>query len=91
MTNTLTHWFEEDIVIHVELIAHVHQSSTLDPNLSKEADWREVIILFLKQGGLPKDLGQAQQIKWRITHSTLIGNNLYKWTFSHPLLKCLGP
>lgn len=78
MTSAITHQVEEDVVTHVELIAQVDQILTLDPNSSEEADSREAIILILKQDKIPKDLGEAHQIKWRAMRFILIGDNLYK-------------
>lgn len=90
MASAITHSIEKDIVTQVELIAQVDNISILNSNSDEEADWREVIISFLQQDKLPRDLGQAQQIKRRVAHFTLISDNLCKLVF-FPLLKCLGP
>lgn len=91
MSSVITQWVNEDIVAQVELVSQINQILALDLNSNEEADWREVIILFLKQSRIPKDPGQAQQIQGRVANFTLIDINLYKWAFSHSSLKCLGP
>lgn len=78
------------MVLQVELITQIDQLSARKPNPGEEANWRDAIIDFFKQGRLLEDLGQAQQIKWRAMRFTLIDNNLYKRIFSHSLLRCLG-
>lgn len=90
MTNVITQWDEEDIIVRVELIAQIDQRPTPSPNPNEEVDWREVIIMFFQQGRLQKDLGQVRQIKRKVARFTLIDDNLYKRAFSRSLLKSLG-
>lgn len=48
MASAITQWVDEDIVTRVELVAQADQILTLEPNPNEEADWREMIILFLR-------------------------------------------
>lgn len=56
-----------------------------------EDDWRTPIIEFLKKGVLPPNRGKAQKLKLHPSHYTLIGELLYKRSFTLPYLRCLSP
>ena len=47
------------------------------------------IILFLQDGHLPQDAGEAKKIKKRAARFTVLNDTLYKRGFSMPYLKCV--
>ncbi|GKU90472.1 hypothetical protein SLEP1_g4462 [Rubroshorea leprosula] len=53
--------------------------------------WTTPLIEYLRTGELPEDLSAAKLIKRRVTHFTLLDNQLYKRAASVPLLRCLSP
>ena len=53
--------------------------------------WMDPIIQYLTTGVLPTDASAARQIKRTAPHYTLVGERLYKRSFTLPLLKCLLP
>lgn len=54
-------------------------------------DWRTSIVKFLRTGALPSNRGEAQKLKLRASRYTLIGELLYKRSFTLPYLRCLSP
>ena len=51
--------------------------------------WMTPIILFLQDGHLPQDAGEAKKIKKRAARFTVLNDTLYKRGFSMPYLKCV--
>ncbi|XP_042432923.1 uncharacterized protein LOC122019532 [Zingiber officinale] len=71
----------------VSLVAHVDRMEGLSfPN-----DWRTALVEFLRTGATPSNRDKAQLLRRRASKFTLIGEQLYKKSFSRPLLKCVGP
>ena len=48
------------------------------------------ILKYLYIGKVPKDRKQAHKLRIQATHFTLINDQLYKWSFKSPYLKCLS-
>lgn len=63
------------------------QVCTIEP----KDDWRTSIIEFLKMGSLPINRGKARKLKLQANQYTLIGDILYKRSFTMPYLRCLSP
>ena len=61
--------------------------------LDTSSGWRDPIIAYLKDGVLPDDRAEAQKLQHLATRYTLLGNILYKKSYSklhsNPYLKCL--
>ncbi|KAM1486350.1 hypothetical protein ACFX2I_000558 [Malus domestica] len=77
--------------IQVELLA---ASSTMVAevcNLQQGDSWITPIYRFLAHGTLPNDKVQAKQIRYKATHYLIINDQLYKWGFNLPYLRCLTP
>ncbi|XP_042396591.1 uncharacterized protein LOC121986709 [Zingiber officinale] len=70
----------------VSLVAHIDRMEGLTfPN-----DWQTTIAEFLRSGATPSDREEAHLLRKRAGHFVLIGDQLYKKSFSRPLLKCVG-
>ncbi|XP_073137071.1 uncharacterized protein [Henckelia pumila] len=71
----------------------VSQLETLDDMLTQvpEGDWRYDIHTYLTKKELPNDNKKAKEVKRRALRFVMIDQNLFKRSFSQPLLKCLGP
>ena len=54
-----------------------------------EPSWMDPLLLYLKEGGLPKDESEAREIKKKAWHFVIVVEELYKRSFSQPLLKCI--
>ena len=52
--------------------------------------WMVPIISYLKEGWLPDDHVSARKLKIRASCFILIGDILYKRSFTHPYLRCLA-
>lgn len=53
-----------------------------------EPEWASQIIKYLKNGELPKDKEEAKKVKIP-SNRYLLGDTLYKRSFTLPLLTCL--
>ena len=51
--------------------------------------WGIPIIQFLKEGVLPDDLEEVKKLRRTVSLYTIIGDHLYKRSFTMPLLKCV--
>ena len=56
-----------------------------------EPNWIKPLILYLKEGILPRDPKEDQKLKNQTSRYILYENKLYKRSYSLPLLKCLQP
>ena len=54
-------------------------------------DWRTPFMQYLQQGTLPDDKTKAQQLKSKASKYFIIEKDLYRRTFTAPILKCIGP
>ncbi|KAL0392933.1 UNVERIFIED_CONTAM: hypothetical protein Sradi_2516100 [Sesamum radiatum] len=52
-------------------------------------DWRKPLLDYLKEGILPGDEMEANQLKSRVARFALLQNILYKHSFYQPYLRCL--
>ena len=53
-------------------------------------DWMVPIVSYLKEGRLPDDHVSARKLKIRASRFVLIGDILYKRSFTLPNLRCLA-
>lgn len=57
--------------------------------LSFGLNWMTPLVLYLREGILSQDRKVAQSLRSKACHYTLIEGNLYRKSFSAPLLKCV--
>ncbi|RVW21170.1 Transposon Tf2-12 polyprotein [Vitis vinifera] len=79
--------------IHVQTNPSVAEASTCNTIEAKQADdqeWTNDIIGYLRTGTLPEDPKQAHKIQVQAARFTLIGEHLYKRSFTGPYLRCLS-
>ena len=78
--------------MHIEIL---EASSTVEPLFTlcanSEPSWMDPIVRYLKTGVLPTDTSAAHKIRRMAPHYTLVDEQLYKRSFSLPLLKWLLP
>ncbi|KAM2871475.1 hypothetical protein FF1_019111 [Malus domestica] len=77
--------------IQVKLLAAPSTMAAKMCNLQQGDNWITPIYRFLAHGTLPNDKVQAKQIRYKATHYLIINNQLYKWGFNLPYLRCLMP
>ncbi|XP_042416022.1 uncharacterized protein LOC122005152 [Zingiber officinale] len=53
-------------------------------------DWRAPVISYLRQGILPSNPEESRLVRRQAHAYVMIGDQLYKRSFSQPLLKCLS-
>uniref|UniRef100_A0A5B7BB47 Reverse transcriptase domain-containing protein n=1 Tax=Davidia involucrata TaxID=16924 RepID=A0A5B7BB47_DAVIN len=53
--------------------------------------WMDPIICYLKDGTLPEEKVQARKIKLKSARYVIISDQLYRRSYSQPLLRCLTP
>nr|CAN71147.1 hypothetical protein VITISV_038768 [Vitis vinifera] len=79
--------------IHVQTNPSIAEASTCNTIEAKQADdqeWTNDIIGYLRTGTLPEDPKQAHKIQVQAARFTLIGEHLYKRSFTGPYLRCLS-
>ena len=54
-------------------------------------NWMNPIVIYIKDGRLPKDKDKARKLRIRAAKYVLIDEVLYKRGFSQPYLRCLAP
>jgi len=54
-----------------------------------EPSWVDPLLLYLKDGKLPKGDAEAQEIKRKARRFVIVERELYKRSFSQPLLNCI--
>ena len=59
--------------------------------IENEENWMTPIVLYLKDGNLPKGKDEAKKLRVRIARYFLMDEVLYKRGFSQPYLRCLAP
>ena len=59
--------------------------------IENEGNWMTLMILYLKDGKLPKGKDNARKLKVRAARYVLLDEVLYKRGFSQPYLRCLAP
>ena len=79
-------------MVHIEILEAL---SIEDPMAIlctiSEPSWMDHIIAYLKSGTLPTDNSTARKLKHLTSHYTLIDGQLYKRSYTSPLLKRLLP
>ncbi|KAL0433673.1 UNVERIFIED_CONTAM: hypothetical protein Slati_2701600 [Sesamum latifolium] len=58
--------------------------------IATRVDWRTPITKWIEEGHLPGDRWEAARLKRRATHFLIQAGILYKWSYTHPLLRCLS-
>ncbi|XP_042446458.1 uncharacterized protein LOC122031407 [Zingiber officinale] len=86
MASSLTTWVLDRSTAQTFLIAQID----LQNNKETTIDWRAPLISYLLQGALPTDPEESRMIRKQAHAYVMIGDQLYKRSFSRPLLKCLG-
>ncbi|XP_052197247.1 uncharacterized protein LOC127804425 [Diospyros lotus] len=56
-----------------------------------EPSWVDPLLLYLKEEKLSKDDSEAQKVRRKARSFLLVNEELYKRSFSQPLLKCIKP
>ena len=59
--------------------------------LDRTNTWMDPIVKHLRDGIVPNDEQEAARIKKTSDWFVWYGNNLYKKSYTHPLLKCITP
>ncbi|KAM1833455.1 hypothetical protein ACFX13_023276 [Malus domestica] len=77
--------------IQVESLAASSTMAAEVCNLQQGDSWITPIYRFLAHGTLPNDKVQAKQIRYKVTRYLIINDQLYKWGFNLPYLRCLTP
>ncbi|XP_042441363.1 uncharacterized protein LOC122026701 [Zingiber officinale] len=86
MASSLTTWVLDRSTAQTFLIAQIY----LQNNAEATIDWRAPVISYLRQGILPTDPEESRLIRRQAHAYIMIGDQLYKRSFSRPLLKCLS-
>ncbi|XP_042460611.1 uncharacterized protein LOC122044141 [Zingiber officinale] len=86
MDSSLTTWVLDRSTTQTFLITQID----LQNNAEATINWRAPMINYLRQGILPTDPEESQLIRKQAHAYVMIGDQLYKRSFSRPLLKCLG-
>ena len=68
-----------------------YRINTIDigDRVNKWDDWMWEIMSFLKESVLPEDRVKARKIRLKAAGYAIVGNILYRKSFSEPLLRCL--
>ncbi|XP_042400865.1 uncharacterized protein LOC121990876 [Zingiber officinale] len=86
IVSSLTTWVLDRSTAQTFLIAQID----LQNNREATIDWRTPMINYLRQGILPTDPEESRLIRKQVHAYVMIRDQLYKRSFSRPLLKCLG-
>ncbi|XP_042441242.1 uncharacterized protein LOC122026571 [Zingiber officinale] len=86
MASSLSTWTLDRSIAQTFLVAQID----LQNNAGEVIDWRAPIMSFLQQGAIPTSPEEARMIRRQAHSYAMIGDQLYKKSFSRPLLKCLN-
>ncbi|XP_042467459.1 uncharacterized protein LOC122050634 [Zingiber officinale] len=86
MASSLTTWVLDRSTAQNFLIAQID----LQNNAEATIDWRAPVINYLRHGILPTDPEESRLIRRQVHAYVMIGDQLFKRSFSRPLLKCLS-
>ena len=78
--------------IYVQTVPFIKEAptcSTIKGSQKDGQEWKEVIARYLRTGSLPDEPKQAHKIRVQAARFTLIGEHLYKRSFTGPYLRCL--
>ena len=78
--------------VSVEFVAepNIRQQPEL-MELALEPSWMDPIIVYLKNGELPKGKTEARILRLNVARYILYDKKLYRRGYSMPLLKCIPP
>ncbi|XP_042415305.1 uncharacterized protein LOC122004494 [Zingiber officinale] len=85
MASSLTTWVLDRSTAQTFLIAQIDMQNNREATI----DWRTPMIDYLRQGILSTDPEESRLIRKQAHAYVMIGDQLYKRSFSRPLLKCL--
>ncbi|XP_042460740.1 uncharacterized protein LOC122044296 [Zingiber officinale] len=86
MASSLGTWTLDQSIAQTFLVAQVD----LQNNAGEVIDWRAPIMSFLQRGAIPTSPEEARMIRRQAHSYAMIGDQLYKRSFSRPLLKYLN-
>lgn len=82
------------MITHGNVLSFVQLSPLIDSSdvqeIGSESNWTTTIASYLKDGVLPDEKEVARKLKVQAVRFVLIKDVLYKRSFSHPYLRCLG-
>ena len=82
------------MITHGTVLSFVQLSPLIDSDdmqeIGSESNWTTTIASYLKDGVLPDEKEVARKLKVQAVRIVLIKDVLYKRSFSHPYLRCLG-
>ena len=70
-------------------ITEASTCNTIEESQEEDQEWTKVITEYLRTGSLPDEPKQAHKIRVQAAHFALIGERLYKRSFTGPYLRCL--
>ncbi|XP_022155342.1 uncharacterized protein LOC111022476 [Momordica charantia] len=97
VTARLAAAYETDLrrTVPVEILPEpsieAYEAMDIDEQGQPEKNWKSHLIKYLRDGILPTEKIEAQQLQRRATRYLLKDDNLYKRGYSLPLLKCITP
>ncbi|XP_030958324.1 uncharacterized protein LOC115980184 [Quercus lobata] len=84
----------EHMIIPGNVLSFVQLSPLIDSGDTQEigsgSNWTTPLVSYLKNGVLPDGKEAARKLKVQAARFVLIKDVLYKRSFSHPYLRCLG-
>ncbi|GKV09092.1 hypothetical protein SLEP1_g20639 [Rubroshorea leprosula] len=79
--------------IYVEELSSpsISEEEILKIEEEEEETWMNPIKRYLSNGDLPKDKKEAKKVKRKATWYTILGDHLYRRSYTQPWLRCLTP
>ncbi|XP_052195975.1 uncharacterized protein LOC127803624 [Diospyros lotus] len=59
--------------------------------INDEPSWMDPLLSYLREEKLPEDDSEAREVKRKARNFVIVGGELYRRSFSQPLLKCIRP
>ena len=95
LASTVDFQFRREIPVEYIPKPNIHKSDEEVLHLDTSLRWRDSIIVYLKDETLPEDKAEAQKLQHLATRCILLGDLLYKKSYSklhsNPYSRCLGP
>ncbi|XP_074556031.1 uncharacterized protein LOC141811858 [Curcuma longa] len=89
LASSLSEWYSKEPGPQVSFVAQIEPDDQT-PALIEPDDWRRPLLDFLRTGATPSDAGLVKTLRRHASRFTIVEEQLYKRSFSRPLLKCLG-
>ena len=82
--------------LNKSIFVEVHQKRSIESiaevnSLTMEPSWMDPIVAYKLRGKLPEDRNEAAKLKRIGSRFIIYNEDLLRKSFSHPLLKCVGP